>query len=156
MSTFDQREQALEQVFAHNEEIRFLMLTHRNKLFGRWAADLLQYRGEIADRYIQSIVDTIGTPLGGVHSPDDKIVSRVVTDFMNAGLVMTPDEVRGTLSQFQDESKAAFSAGAVFCRPERPGRYGIGPDRGYDGTIQIAIYLYGGIPICRLSGAGRG
>ncbi len=42
MPMLDQREQALEQAFAHDEEVHFLMLTHRNKLFGRWAADLLQ------------------------------------------------------------------------------------------------------------------
>ena len=107
MSTLDQREQALEQAFAHDEEVRFLMLTHRNKLFGRWAADLLQYRDEVAEHYIQSIVDTIRAP-AGVQTPDERIVSRVVDDFMNAGLGMSPDDVRGALSQYEDESKAAF------------------------------------------------
>ena len=112
MSTLDQREQALEQAFAHDEEVRFLVLTHRNKLFGRWAADLLQYRGDVAERYIPSIVDALSTPLRGIQTPDDKIVSRVVTDLVNAGLAMTPDDVRNTLSQFEAESKLAFSSAA--------------------------------------------
>jgi len=110
MSTLDQREQALEQKFAHDEEVRFLMLTHRNKLFGRWAADLLQYKGEVAERYIQSIVDTLSSPLSGIHAPDDKIVSRVVTDLVNAGLVTTPDDVRSALLQFEADSKSAFGS----------------------------------------------
>lgn len=107
----DQREQALEQVFAHDEEARFLMLTHRNKLFGRWAADLLQYRGEVAERYIQSIVDSISAP-AGVQTPDDRVISRVANDFINAGLGMSPDEVRGALSQYEEESKTALGTKA--------------------------------------------
>src|ERR1700761_916723 len=101
MSTLDRREQALEQAFAHDQEVRFLMLTHRNKLFGRWAADLLQYRDEVAERYIQSLVDTMSAQSGSVQMPDDKIVSRVATDLVNAGLAMSPDDVRGALSQFE-------------------------------------------------------
>lgn len=109
MSMLDEREQALEQAFAHSEEVRFLMLTHRNKLFGRWASDLLQYRGEVAERYIQSIVDTIGAP-AGVQAPDDRIVSRVANDFVNAGLGISPDDVRGALSRFEEDSKTEFTA----------------------------------------------
>lgn len=107
MSTLDRREQAFEQAFVHDEEVRFLMLTHRNKLFGRWAADLLSYRGDVAERYIQSIVAAIGSP-AGARTPDDRIVSRVFTDFMNAGLGMSPDDVRAALTQFEEESKAEF------------------------------------------------
>lgn len=112
MSMLDQREQALEQVFVHDEEVRFLMLTHRNKLFGRWAADLLHYDGDVAERYVQSIVDTIGAPPGGVHTPDDAIVSRVANDFINAGVGISPSDVRGALSQFEEESKAAVRTAA--------------------------------------------
>ena len=109
MSMLDDREQALEQAFAHDEEVRFLMLTHRNKLFGRWAADLLQYKGEVAERYIQSIVDTISAP-AGIRTPDDRVVSRVVTDLMNAGLELSSDAVRGALARYEEESKAALGA----------------------------------------------
>ena len=111
MSMLDQREQALEQAFAHDEEVRFLMLSHRNKLFGRWAAHLRQYRGEVAERYIHSIFDAISTPAGAC-APDDRIVSRVVNDLMNAGLGLSPDDVRGALTQFEEESKAESHAQA--------------------------------------------
>ena len=107
MPMLDQREQALELAFVHDEEVRFLMLTHRNKLFGHWAADRLQYKGEIAERYIQSIVDSIGRP-AGAQTPDDRIVSRVADDFKNAGLGVSSDEVRAALSRYEDESKAAL------------------------------------------------
>jgi hypothetical protein len=111
MTMLDQREQALEQAFAHDEEVRFLMLTHRNKLFGHWAADLLQYTGEVGQRYIQFIVDTLSEPAHGAQTPDDKIVSRVLTDLTNAGMAMGPDDVREALSQFEAESRAAFGVG---------------------------------------------
>lgn len=111
MSMLDQREQALEQAFVHDEEVRFLMLTHRNKLFGRWAADLLQYKGEVAERYIQSILDTLGAS-ARVRNPDDRIVSRVVNDLMNAELTLSADDVHGALARCEEESEAAFRAKA--------------------------------------------
>jgi len=105
MSMLDQREQSFEQAFAHDAEVRFMVLSHRNKLFGRWAAKLLGYDGEVADRYVQAIVETLAEPQASVQNPDDKIVSRVTTDLANAGLAMSPDDIRAALSQFEEESK---------------------------------------------------
>ena len=107
LMTRDQRE--VEQAFAHDEEVRFLVLTHRDKLFGRWAADLLRYEGEVAERYVQSLVDTISEP-AGAQAPDDRIVSRVSADFANAGVQISAADVRSKLLQFQEESKAAIGA----------------------------------------------
>ncbi len=105
MSMLDEREQSFEQAFAHDAEVRFMVLSHRNKLFGRWAAGLLGYEGEVADRYVQSIVETLAEPHGGVRNPDDAIASRVATDLMNAGVALSPNEIQGALSQFEEESK---------------------------------------------------
>jgi len=110
MTMLNEREKALEQAFVHKEEVRFLMLSHRNKLFGRWAADMLHYRGEVAERYMQSILDMTGKPPHGAPTPDDKIVSRVVADFANAGVTMTPDAVRDALSRFEAQSVAEFGS----------------------------------------------
>ena len=38
MTIFDERERAFENLFAHEEQLRFLALSRRNQLFARWAA----------------------------------------------------------------------------------------------------------------------
>lgn len=56
MTTFDEREQAFEAKFAHDEEMQFKARARRNKLVGLWAADLLGKTGSSATDYAQSIV----------------------------------------------------------------------------------------------------
>ncbi|UWQ52322.1 DUF1476 domain-containing protein [Leisingera caerulea] len=56
MTTFDEREQAFEAKFAHDEEMQFKARARRNKLVGLWAAELLGKTGSSANDYAQSIV----------------------------------------------------------------------------------------------------
>jgi hypothetical protein len=110
MTVLDEREKAFEQAFAHDEEVLFLMLSHRNRLFGYWAANLLQYRGEVAERYVRSLVEMTGKPPHGPLTPNDAIVERVVADLEHGGLSMTHAQVRTALARFEAESEAEFGA----------------------------------------------
>lgn len=56
MSTFDDRENAFENKFAHDEEMRFKADARRNKLLGLWAADLLGKTGDDAEAYAKEVV----------------------------------------------------------------------------------------------------
>ncbi|MFY0309381.1 DUF1476 domain-containing protein [Leisingera sp. D0M16] len=56
MTTFDEREQAFEAKFAHDEEMQFRARARRNKMVGLWAAELLGKTGSSANDYAQSIV----------------------------------------------------------------------------------------------------
>lgn len=56
MSTFDDRENAFESKYAHDEEMQFKATARRNKLLGLWAADLLGKTGEAADDYAKEVV----------------------------------------------------------------------------------------------------
>ncbi len=47
MMTFQEREQAFEAKFAHDEEFRFLVTARRDKLFAQWAAERLQLAGQV-------------------------------------------------------------------------------------------------------------
>ena len=49
MTTFNDREKAFENKFAHDEEIQFKTFARRNKLLGLWAANLLGKTGAEAD-----------------------------------------------------------------------------------------------------------
>ena len=56
MTTFDKREEAFEQQFAHDEELKFKATARRNKLLGLWAAEKLGLSGAEADSYALSVV----------------------------------------------------------------------------------------------------
>ncbi len=56
MTTFDDRERAFENKFAHDEEMKFKAEARCNKLVGLWAAGLLGKSGEDANAYALEVV----------------------------------------------------------------------------------------------------
>ena len=56
MTTFDEREHAFENKFAHDAEMQFKAEARRNKLLGLWAAELLGKTGDAAAEYAKEVV----------------------------------------------------------------------------------------------------
>lgn len=56
MSSFDDRENAFENKFAHDAEMQFKAEARRNKLLGLWAADLLGKTGDDAAAYAKEVI----------------------------------------------------------------------------------------------------
>lgn len=56
MTTFDDRENAFEAKFAHDEEMKFKAEARRNKLIGLWAAGLLGKSEAEAAAYAKDVV----------------------------------------------------------------------------------------------------
>ena len=56
MTTFDDRESAFENKYAHDEEMKFKAQARANKLLGLWAADLLGKSGEDAENYAKEVI----------------------------------------------------------------------------------------------------
>lgn len=56
MTTFDDRENAYENMFAHDEEMQFKAQARANKLLGLWAAELLGKTGEEAEAYAKEVI----------------------------------------------------------------------------------------------------
>ena len=56
MTTFNDRESAFENKFAHDEEMQFKASARRNRLLGLWAASLLGKTGADADAYAMEVV----------------------------------------------------------------------------------------------------
>ena len=65
MTTFDDRENAFENKFAHDEEMKFRAEARRNKLLGLWAADLMGKSGAEADAYAKEVVKADFEEAGG-------------------------------------------------------------------------------------------
>ena len=56
MTTFDERETAFENKFAHDAEMSFRAEARCNKLLGLWAADLLGKSGDDATAYARDVI----------------------------------------------------------------------------------------------------
>lgn len=56
MTTFDDRENAFENKFAHDSEMQFKAEARRNKLLGLWAAELMGLSEEASLEYAKEVV----------------------------------------------------------------------------------------------------
>jgi hypothetical protein len=89
MTTFNNREKAYENKFAHDEALKFKAEARRNKLLGQWAAGLLGKSGEDVDNYAREVVRS------DFEEPGDEDVFRKVRgDFDAAGLTLSDDDLR--------------------------------------------------------------
>ncbi len=75
MTTFDDRENAYENKFAHDEELAFKAQARCNKLLGLWAADLLGKSDDESQAYAKEIV------MADFEEPgQDDVIRRLVAD----------------------------------------------------------------------------
>ena len=93
MTLFDERERAFENLFAHEEELRFRALARRNDLFARWAAEQLDLRRSERHAYIRSFVDEVVRP-----QSDEALIARVRADFIAEGVDASEQRIRTALA----------------------------------------------------------
>jgi hypothetical protein len=75
MTTFNDREEGMEKLFAHDEELKFKASARRNKLLGLWAADLLGKKGAAAEEYALEVVKA------DLERPgEDDLIGKLRTD----------------------------------------------------------------------------
>jgi len=93
MTTFDERERAFENLFAHEEELRFLALVRRNQLLARWAAEMIGLRGTEYHTYVHSFVG------GAVQGETEEMLfERLRTDFVACGIDTSEESVRTAIA----------------------------------------------------------
>lgn len=106
MTTFDERKNAFEQKFAHDEELRFKATARRNKLLGLWAADKLGKSGAEAEAYAKSVVVADFEEAG-----DEDVVRKLKTDFAAASLGMDDSEIRKVMTELLLKAAQDIQAG---------------------------------------------
>jgi hypothetical protein len=88
MTTFDNREKAFEDKYAHDQELQFRVTARRNKLLGLWAAHQIGKSGDDAEAYAKEVV------LADFDKPgDEDVLEKVYADLVAAGMSMTKEEV---------------------------------------------------------------
>ena len=92
MTTFDDRQKAFEEKFAHDADLQFRTINRRNKLLGLWAAEQIGKHGADADAYAKDVV------LADFEAPgEDDIVQKIAKDFAAAGVRVTDRQIRKQL-----------------------------------------------------------
>lgn len=92
MTTFDERETAFENKFAHDEEMKFKAQARCNKMLGLWAAELLGKSGDEAESYARSIV------AADFEEPGQEDVVRKLAE--DLGGRATSDTIRMKMAKF--------------------------------------------------------
>ena len=95
MTTFDDRENAFEAKFAHDEEMAFRVTARRNKLTGLWAAAKMGLTPEETDSYAKSVVQADFEEVG-----DEDVVRKLMGDLTSAGVETNDEEIRKALTDF--------------------------------------------------------
>ena len=81
MTIFDERERTFEQIFVHDEDLRFRALARRNRLLGLWAAQQMSFTKDQAAQYASQLADIITYQDG-----DQRIARRILLDMQAHGL----------------------------------------------------------------------
>jgi hypothetical protein len=106
MTTFDDRKDAFEKKFAHDEELRFKATARRNKLLGLWAAAQLGKSGAEAEAYAKSVVMADFEEAG-----EDDVLRKVRSDFEAAGRSGAEAEIRRQMTEFMAKAVEDIRAG---------------------------------------------
>ena len=103
MTSFDDRESAFENKFAHDEELQFKISARRNKLVGMWAAGLMGLTTEEADAYAKSVVQA-----DFEESGDEDVVRKLLGDLTSAGIEADDQMVRAAMDAQMTEARRQF------------------------------------------------
>ena len=94
MTTFDDREQAFENKFAHDEELEFKAVARRNRMLGVWAAGLMGLEGDHVDEYAKAVVRSDFEQPG-----DEDVLRKVFKDLTASGTKITESAVRAKMDE---------------------------------------------------------
>ena len=99
MNTMKDRQNAFENKFAHDEELKFKAMARRNKMLGLWAAELLGKSGDDAEAYAKEVVIADFEEAG-----DDDVFRKVRADFDAAGVDRSDHRLRRTMDDLLERA----------------------------------------------------
>ena len=106
MTTFDNREQAFENKFAHDEELEFKAVARRNRMLGVWAAGLMGLDDAHTDEYAKAVVKSDFEQPG-----DEDVLRKVFRDLSASGAKVTEGAVRGKMDELLAVAREQIKSG---------------------------------------------
>jgi hypothetical protein len=92
MTSFSDREKAFENMFAHDQELKFKAEARANKLLGLWAAEKMGISGEEADAYAKTVVIADFEEAG-----HEDVFRKVRGDFDAKQIAVSDEEIRAKM-----------------------------------------------------------
>ena len=105
MAGMDDRKDAFENKFAHDEQLLFKATARRNKLLGLWAAELLGKGGADAEAYAKSVVMADFEEAG-----DDDVMRKIKADLVAGGVEKSDHQIRRTMDELMEKATAEIRA----------------------------------------------
>jgi hypothetical protein len=97
MPTFDDRENAFENKFAHDAQMQFRAEARRNRLLGLWAAEKLGKSDDEVEGYVKEVIRSDFEEAG-----DEDVYRKVSGDLGN---LATEAEIRAKMAELMVEAK---------------------------------------------------
>jgi len=108
MTTFDDRENAFENMFAHDAEMQFKAVARRDKLLGLWAAEMMGLTGDAAMTYARTVVAEDLKNVG-----DDDVFDKVLKDLETKGVDVKGKNLRKRMGELMVEAKLQIAEEAA-------------------------------------------
>ncbi|MBU3732756.1 MAG: DUF1476 domain-containing protein [Beijerinckiaceae bacterium] len=106
MTTFDERADAFEKKFAHDQDLQFKATARRNKMLGQWVAAKLGKTGTDAEAYAKSVLMADFEEAG-----DDDVLRKVRGDLQAAGVAVADSEIRAQMDALLIDAKKSLMEG---------------------------------------------
>ena len=103
MTTFDDRESAFENKFAHDADLHFKITARRNKLVGQWAAQKMNLTPEETTAYATAVVQADFEEAG-----DEDVIRKLLGDLTSAGIDVDDAMIRAALEEKMVEARRQF------------------------------------------------
>ena len=98
MTTFNERENAFEAKFAHDEDMNFKVQARANKMLALWAAGLMDKPESEIEAYVREVIAADFKEAG-----HEDVIAKVAADL---GVESDMDTVRKVRAEFVAEAKA--------------------------------------------------
>jgi hypothetical protein len=104
MTTFDDREAALERKYVLDEDQKFRAMARRNRKLGQWAAEKLGKTGDEAAEYAKTVVQA-----DFVEAGEDDVFRKVRADLNPS---VSDAEIRAAMVEFLEQAAGEVKAGS--------------------------------------------
>lgn len=105
MSSFDDREKAYENKYAHDQELEFKAVARRNKLLGLWAAELMGMDETESLEYAKAVVKADFEEAG-----HEDVFRKIRGDFDARGIEQSDHQIRHKMDQLLEDARQQVRA----------------------------------------------
>jgi hypothetical protein len=95
MTTFNNREKAFENKFAHDADLKFKAESRRNKMLAEWAAGKMGITGAAVEDYVKAVRKADLAEKG-----DDDVMRKVAKDLADKGVKVADADLRKQMDEF--------------------------------------------------------